>query len=113
VPVRLPGRKPQVRLGEWSGPWLLTVVTSLAGAAVAAVLARALPPPLVLPAICVLALAAAIAVAGIACLSIRRSRTAGITHWDLAGALTIVSIFAALLSEPELALPLLESPPTE
>jgi hypothetical protein len=36
-----------------------------------------------------------------------------LTYWDIAGALTVVGIFAALLSEPELALPLLEDQRTK
>ena len=68
--------------------------------------------PLVLPAVGVLAIIAAIAVAAIAWLTAQRL-TATVNYWDIAGALTFVGIFAALLSDPELALPLLESQRTE
>jgi hypothetical protein len=112
VPVQLPTPNPPVRYGAWSGPGLLSAIVASAGAGAASVLVWALPPPLVLPAVGVLAIIAAIAVAAIAWLTAQRM-TASVSYWDIAGALTVIGIFASLLSDPELALPLLESQRTE
>lgn len=70
------------------------------------------PGPLVLPAIGVLATLAAAVVALTAWLATRQLPTA-LTYWDVAGALTFVGVVATLLSEPELALPLLDNQRTE
>ena len=112
MPTQLPTPNSPIRYGAWNGPRLLTAVVASVGAAATCFLVWALPPPLVLPSIGVLAIAAAIAVAGIAWLTTQHV-TASISYWDIAGALTFIGIFATLLSEPELALPLLESQRTE
>ena len=109
MPIQLPTPKPQVRFGGWSGPTLAATAVALAGASA---LVWTLPAPLVLPAIGVLATLAAAAMALVAWLTAQQMTTA-LTYWDIAGALTVVGIFAALLSEPELALPLLEDQRTK
>jgi hypothetical protein len=101
-----------MRAGAWSGPSVLAAVVALTGTAATCTLVWALPPPLVLPTVGVLAIVAATAVAAIAWLTAQRV-TAAVNYWDIAGALTFIGIFATLLSEPELALPLLESQRTE
>jgi hypothetical protein len=90
------------------GPQELAVATLVAGIGTFAVLLWLLPAPLILPAISVLLLAAA---CGIALLAWRRPRPhqSQLSYWDLAGAVTFIGIVAALLSEPDQALPLLES----
>jgi hypothetical protein len=112
VPIQLPTPKPHVRFGGWSGPTLAATAVAFAGASAAGTLVWTLPAPLVLPAIGVLATLAAAAMALVAWLTAQQMTTA-LTYWDIAGALTVVGIFAALLSEPELALPLLEDQRTK
>jgi hypothetical protein len=85
---------------------MAATVISVAGASAACALVFTLPPPLVLPAIGVLATLAAGIVALVA-LTAARQAAAAITYWDVAGALTLIGIVATLLSEPELVLPLL------
>ena len=89
------------------------LIAVVAGAATALALVWRVPAPLVLPAICLLALSAAIAVSAVAWLLARHNGAASINCWDIAGALTFVSVFAALLSEPELVLALLDTQRTE
>ena len=112
MPTQLPTPNPPIRTGAWTGPGVLSAIVALAGTAASCTLVWALPPPLVLPAVGVLAIVAATAVAAIAWLTAQRM-SATVNYWDIAGALTFIGIFAALLSDPELALPLFESQPTE
>jgi len=112
VPIQLPTPKPQVRLRGWSGPTLAAIAVAFAGASAACTLVWTLPAPLVLPAVGVLATLAAAAMAMMAWLTVQPTALA-LTYWDVVGALTLVGIFATLLSEPELALPLLENQRTE
>jgi hypothetical protein len=89
------------------GPQALAALTLILGLAVFLASLWLLPRPLILPAISVLLLAAA---AGIAFIAWRRPKPhqSQLTYWDLAGAVTFIGIAAALLSEPDQALPLLE-----
>jgi hypothetical protein len=112
VPIELPTPKPHVRFRGWSGPTLTAAAITLAGASTACTLVWTLPAPLVLPAIGVLATLAAAGMALIAWLAAQQ-RASALTYWDIVGALTVVGVFAALLSDPELALPLLENQRTE
>jgi hypothetical protein len=87
------------------------IILTAAGAVCLAGLALALatlPQPLVLPALSLLLIMVACAVALIAWLSAARSHQSGVTYWDIAGFLTFAGICAALLSEPGQVLPLLE-----
>ncbi|NWG26803.1 MAG: hypothetical protein HXY30_20685 [Pseudorhodoplanes sp.] len=65
------------------------------------------PAPLLLPAASLAMLAAASAVAAVALL--RPAPGPGLTYWDVSGALTLAGICAALLSEPEQVIPLIEN----
>jgi hypothetical protein len=112
VPMQLPTPKPQIRFRGWSGPTLAAAAAVFAGASATSALVWTLPAPLVLPAIGVLATLAAAIVALIAWLTAQQM-SASLTYWDVVGALTLVGVFAALLSEPELVLPLLENQRTE
>jgi hypothetical protein len=112
VPIQLPTPKPHVRFGGWSGPTLTAATVALAGASTTCTLVWTLPAPLVLPALGVLATLAAALIALIAWVSAERMGGA-LTYWDVVGALTFVGIFASLLSEPELALLLLENQRTD
>ena len=109
MPIQLP--TPHIRY-EWTGPKLLAATVAVAGVAAMSVLVWTLPSPLVLPAVGVLAITAALLVAAVAWLTAQRM-TATVGYWDIVGALTFVGIAAALLSDPELALPLLEQQRTE
>lgn len=90
------------------GPEMLGGATLAGGIAVFGLLLWLLPAPLILPAISVLLLVVAGAIALIAW---RRPspRQSQLGYWDLAGAITFIGIAAALLSEPDQALPLLET----
>jgi hypothetical protein len=112
VPIQLPTRKPRIRFRDWNGPVLAALGVTFAGASTACTLIWTMPAPLVLPAIGVLATLAAAAVALLAWLTAHRA-AATLTYWDIAGALTLVGVFATLLSEPELALPFFNNQPTE
>ena len=69
-----------------------------------------LPPAAVLPTVCLAALVTAVAAAAFAWN--RRTRDRGHpNYWDIAGALTFVGMCAAMLSEPDQLLPLLETAP--
>ncbi len=91
-----------------AGPQRLAAVTLLAGFGAFALLVLFLPPPLILPAISTLLLAAA---GGIALIAWRKPRLhqSMLSYWDIAGALTFIGIAAALLSDPDQALPLFEA----
>jgi hypothetical protein len=91
-----------------NGPQTLALATLLAGFGAFGLLVLFLPPPLILPAISTLLLAAA---GGIALIAWRRPRPhqSMLSYWDLAGAMTFIGIAAALMSEPDQALPLLEA----
>ena len=67
-----------------------------------------LPRPLVLPAFSVVAVSAAGLLALLAWRLPRPRTAARVTYWDVAGALTFIGVCAALLSDPEQALPLME-----
>lgn len=112
MPIQLPTPNPRAQSGDWNGPMLLAAVVAGVGTAAAGALVWTLPPPLVLPAVATLAIVAATLVAAIAWVTAQRASTP-LTYWDVAGALTFVGVFAALLSDPELALPLLETQRTE
>lgn len=108
MPIQLPTPNPHIRDGGWTGPKLLAAAVALAGVVATIVFAWMLPAALVLPALGALAIGTATVLALIAWVTAQRM-TATISYWDIVGALTFVGIFAALLSEAELALPLLES----
>lgn len=112
MPIELPAPKPHARFRGWSGPEFAAAVTLCAGASTACLLLWTVPTPLVLPAICVLATLSAGALALIAWATAQRL-AAALSYWDVAGALTLIGVFAALLSEPELALPLIDNQRTD
>jgi hypothetical protein len=112
VPIQLPTPKSDIRLRGWNGPTLAAATVVFAGASASCALVWTLPAPLVLPAIGVLATLAAVIVALIAWLTAQQV-SGSLTYWDVVGALTVVGVFATLLSEPELVLPLLENQRTE
>lgn len=90
------------------GPQALALITLVLGLAVFGLLLWLLPAPLILPAVSALLLAAACA---FALLAWRRPQPhqSQLSYWDLAGAVTFIGIAAALLSEPDQALPLFEA----
>ena len=112
MPIQLPTPRPRLRIRRWSGPQFTAAMLLLAGAATAGTSIMALPAPLVLPAIGVLATLGAMAMALIAWSAAKQIGEA-LTYWDIAGALTLIGVFATLLSEPELALPLLDNQRTQ
>lgn len=104
MPVNLGRTAPQAI----NGPQTLALATLLAGFGAFGLLVLFLPPPLILPAISTLLL---IAAGGIALIAWRRPspHQSVLSYWDLAGAVTFIGIAAALMSEPDQALPLLEA----
>src|SRR5262245_7550892 len=87
---------------------MLTAAFATAAAGSAAAIAM-LPRPLVLPVLSVLLIMIAASVALVAWRFPLRARRGAVNYWDIAGVLTFAGICAALLSEPEQVLPLLES----
>jgi hypothetical protein len=83
------------------------------GAAAFAYASWILPTPLVLPATSIFAVAAASLVAAVAWAAAGLPATERVTYWDVAGALTFIGICAALLSDPEQVIPLLETRRTD
>jgi hypothetical protein len=104
MPVKLGRSAPQAI----NGPQTLALATLLAGFGAFGLLVLFLPPPLVLPAISILLLIAAGGIALIAWRG-RRPHQSSLSYWDLAGAVTFVGIAAALMSDPDQALPLFEA----
>lgn len=104
MPVNLGRTAPQAI----NGPQTLALATLLAGFGAFDLLVLFLPPPLILPAISTLLL---IVAGGIALIAWRRPcpHQSLLSYWDLAGAVTFIGIAAALMSEPDQALPLLEA----
>jgi hypothetical protein len=101
-------RGPAPRSGPLGGPLVLMIATALITAGALGALASHLPPPLVLPVVSLILLTAAIAAALLA--HLRPARDPKLPgYWDVSGALTFAGISAALLSEPEAVLPLLEA----
>jgi len=113
VPIKLHSPNPPVRSNEWKGPRLLAAAVAVVGTLATGTIAWTAPSPLVLPIISVMAVIAAATAAAIAWLTAQRLIAAGVTYWDIAGALTFIGIFAALLSDAGQVLPLLESKPSE
>lgn len=66
------------------------------------------PAPLLLPAASIALLASAVVVAVLAW-RLPKPRADGVTYWDVSGALTLAGICAALFSEPDQVIPLIES----
>ena len=107
-----PLRRTKLRLPPW-GPQGALVVAVLLTAAALWFLSGAMPAPLILPVVSTLLLLGALVLALIAW------RRPGAdprlpNYWDVSGALTMAGIGAALLSEPDAVLPLMEAHwPTE
>ena len=99
---------PAPRSGPLGGPLAVMIATVLVTAGALGYLASRLPLPLVLPMLSLILLAAAIAAALLARLRPEQGADRP-GYWDLSGALTFAGISAALLSEPEAVLPLLEA----
>lgn len=109
VPIQLHSPNPPVRYNEWKGPKLAAAIVAIAGVLATGAVAWTAPSPLVLPILSVMAIVTAGAAAAIAWMTAQRLAATSITYWDIAGALTFIGIFAALLSDAGQALPLLET----
>lgn len=94
--------------GYWLGPNALLVGAVVASAAVIGGHAIVLPPLLVLPALSVTFIIAAVGLAAFAWLMRSERAGAGITCWDVSGALYFFSCCAAVLGEAEGLLALIE-----
>jgi hypothetical protein len=102
----------RLRLPQW-GPQGALVMAALLTAAALWFLSGTMPAPLILPVVSTLLLLGALVLALVAW---RRPGTDPRlpTYWDVSGALTMAGIGAALLSEPDAVLPLMEAHwPTE
>jgi hypothetical protein len=107
MPVRI--LIPPRRRDRWDGPQVMLAALTVVGAAAAGLSAWMLPVALVLPILSILVIAAAGLTALIAWMRPQRRSSDRITYWDIAGALTFIGLCAALLSDPEQALPLFEA----
>ena len=102
-----PVRREAAESGPVTGMALLAVLIM---AGTLALSAWTLPPALTLPSACLAALVAAVSAAGFAWAKhVRDERHPNC--WDLARALTLVGMCAAMLSEPDQVWPLLEAAP--
>lgn len=113
MPVQFHAPNPPVQYSEWKGPKLAAAIIAVAGALATSAVAWTAPSPLVLPIVSVMAVVAASATAALAWLTAQRLIAASVSYWDIAGALTFIGIFAALLSDAGQVLPLLESQRSE
>jgi hypothetical protein len=107
-----PSRRARLRLPQWGPQGALVAAVLLTGGALVA-LSGVMPAPLILPVVSTLLLFAALTLALVAW---RRpiADPRQPNYWDVSGALTLAGIGAALLSEPDAVLPLLETHwPTE
>lgn len=94
--------------GQDYGPQTAFGIAAFAAAAAAFIVAWHAAPSFVLPTISLILLGCAATIAVIAwARPVQNGRT--ITYWDVTGALTLIGISAALLSDPDIALPLLDS----
>jgi hypothetical protein len=108
LPVDIPVSSPPRRTDPWDGPKVAMALSACLGATAFVLAAWTLPGPLVLPVFSVLAILAAGVLAVVAWTGPRPRPAARLTYWDIAGALTFIGVCAALLSDPEQALPLME-----
>lgn len=90
-----------------SGPFAAIVIAAILVAGGLCYLSSRIPLPLVLPVASILLLTGAGAIALLAWLR-PHGDAAQPNYWDVTGALTFAGIGAALLSEPEAVIPLLE-----
>jgi hypothetical protein len=100
-------RRMRLRLPHW-GPQGALIAAVLVTAAVLFGLSGTIPAPLILPVVSTLLLFGALLIAFVAW------RRPGAdprlpNYWDVSGALTLAGFGAALLSEPDAVLPLLEA----
>ena len=122
MPVELSTPKPP-DFHERHGLTLILAVGLCAAATLASLSLLSLPATLALPAFSVICMAAAIFAALLAWLKptriaagrlgANRLNATRLTAWDIVGALTLIGISAALLSDPEQAIPLLEARQTD
>lgn len=127
MPVELSTPKPP-DFHERHGLTLILAVGLCAAATLASLFLLSLPATLALPAFSVICMAAAIFAALLAWLkptriaagrlganrlNATRLNVTRLTAWDIVGALTLIGISAALLSDPEQAIPLLEARQTD
>ena len=109
MPVLMRMRQKAASRERWDIPPRGLAVLSVLGGSVVLAGASILPGALILPALSVVTILAASIVAAVAWQRPRNPLSAGVTYWDVAGALTLIAICAALLSEPEAVLPILET----
>lgn len=112
MPVELSTPKPP-DFREWHGPTLILAVGLCAAATLTGLSLLSLPATVALPAFSVIAVLTAAFVALLAWLTPRRIVLGRLNAWDIVGALTLIGISAALLSDPEQVIPLLEARQTD
>lgn len=122
MPVELSTPKPP-DLRERHGLALILAVGLCAAATLVSLSWLSLPATLALPAFSVICMTSATFVALLAWLKptriaagrlgANRLNAIRLTAWDIVGALTLIGISAALLSDPEQAIPLLEARQTD
>jgi hypothetical protein len=108
MPVHMPTTpRPAPQRSEGQGfLWFILAATGLLAAAV---VGWSLPVALVLPGLSLLVILCAAAAALIGWLRPSRPSSDHVSYWDVAGALTLIGVCAALLSDAEQVMPLLEA----
>jgi hypothetical protein len=113
MPVRIPVPASGQPRNSWNRPEFAVAAVTIIGLVAVVASIKIVPAALVLPALSVALLFAAGLIALVAWFNPQAHSGGRLTYWDIAGALTLISIFAALLSDPEQVLPLLEAKHSE
>ena len=111
MPVTDPMRRATAATDPALGSKLAVAVSGAVLSAVFLISAWALPSQLVLPIVCLAALATAAVIAFVAWKQRAPDRRHP-TYWDIAGGLTFIAMCAAVLSEPDQVMRLLEVAPS-
>ncbi|RYE37710.1 MAG: hypothetical protein EOP21_13525 [Hyphomicrobiales bacterium] len=109
MPTRLTTSSPSNQLDPWDGPKITLALGALVGFVTFVAAAWSLPGPIVLPLFSIVAIAGATITATLGWWTSQRFTAHGLSYWDVAGAMTLIGVCAALLSDPEQAIPLLEA----
>ena len=110
MPTTDPMRREATASGLVAGAYLPVIAAGAVLAAASLISFWLMPPQLMLPTVCLAALAAACAIGLLAW----RGRARALrrpNYWDVAGALTFIAMCAAILSEPDQVFTLFQAAP--
>jgi hypothetical protein len=110
MPTTDPMRREATANGFVAGAYVPVIAAGAVLAAASLISFWLMPPQLLLPTVCLAALATACAVGLIAWRSRARAQRRP-NYWDVAGALTFIAMCAAILSEPDQVFTLFQAAP--